>query len=147
VFVSCCILYHRKKKSLLPFSKWVSFFFFFFPDDIVLWHDPLCMWVHSYALACVSCSVVRHIICIILWRIIINQRSIFASLWYRKERTQKERIGKRDIEVNIIDTERNERERERTIAAQYIRIYASQFCSVSLFLYSLLPSLNIHRKN
>jgi hypothetical protein len=38
-----------EKKPLLPFSKQVnfSFFLFFLADDIVLWHDPLCMWVHS----------------------------------------------------------------------------------------------------
>ncbi len=72
----------------------------------------------------------------------------------KKERTQRERerIGKRDIVANNIDIEKREVERERTIAAHYIRTYASPFLAVSLslslslFLYSLLPSLSIQKK-
>lgn len=162
MFVSYHLLRHKEKKTIIALFPDESVFFlllllffsllWFFADDIVLWHDPLCMWVYSYAFACVSCSVVRYIICITLWWIIIKQKEAYSIYFalakertQRKTREKKERIGKRDIVVNNIDIERQEK--ERTIVAQYIHIhtYASQFLSfsTSLFLYSLLPSLSI----
>jgi hypothetical protein len=150
VLVSCCLLNHRKKTIIALFQTSQFFFlliFFGWWYCSVTW-SSLHVSALVYVLACVSCSVVRYIICIILWRIIINQSSIFAAFLYKKERTQKkERIGKRDIEVNIIDIEKKEREEERENDRSSIHTYICQsvLSCVSLSLFAFTFTKYIER--
>lgn len=76
------------------------------------------------------------------------------SLIFLKERKDtkrknRERIGKRDIVVNNIDIEKNERakEKERERKRLQLNTYASQFFSLSLLLSILFYLRVVYRKN
>lgn len=84
ILLSSVTYREQRRKPLLPFFQMIQFFSscpsllsyssILFWRYIVLRHDLLCMWVYSYVLNCVSCSVVSYIICIILWRIIMKRK-------------------------------------------------------------------------
>jgi hypothetical protein len=133
-----CILlssFAQKKTIITLFldeSVFFSSFFFFYRCCSVIWSSLRVSILVCIGLCIMFCCSLHH-----LYYIVKDYHQatehIFASFWYRKERTYRERIGKRDIIVNNIDIEEKRRSGgERSQLNIYVHMPVNFF--VSLFL-------------